>query len=56
MHFKTKPYLLHSFGLSSRAYSGHGQTYINSWTNTLVEQLSLQEDLKYIDSIVVWLQ
>ena len=44
-----RSYLLHGSGLGSRAYSGHRQTHIDSWADTLVEQLSLQEDLQQTD-------
>merc|ERR1719167_944796 len=37
--------LLHGFGLDSRSYSGHRQTDVNGGSDTLVEKLSLQEDL-----------
>merc|ERR1719464_1485787 len=41
--------LLHGLGLSSRTDTGHGQTDVNGGTNTLVEQLCLQEDLSVSD-------
>jgi len=40
------PYLLHGLCLGSRAYSGHRQTHVDGGADTLVEQLSLQEDLE----------
>ena len=39
-------YLLHGLGLGSRSYSGHRQTHVDGGADTLVEQLSLQEDLE----------
>lgn len=42
-------YLLHGPGLGSRADSGHRQTHVDSWTDTLVEQLGLQENLRQTD-------
>lgn len=38
-------YLFHGLGLSSTTDTGHRQTDVNSWANTLVEQFSFQEDL-----------
>ena len=37
--------LFHSTGLGSRSDTGHGQTNVDSWPNTLVEQLGFQENL-----------
>ncbi|KAH3658809.1 hypothetical protein OGATHE_006535 [Ogataea polymorpha] len=37
--------LLHGLNLSSGTNSGHRQTDVNSWSDTLVEQFCLQEDL-----------
>jgi len=55
---KMKAHLLHGFGLGSRAYSGHRQTHVDGWADTLVEQLGLQEDLRIKTSqkrrIVTW--
>merc|ERR1740131_170858 len=42
-------HLLHRLGLGSRTDTGHGQTDVNGGTNTLVEQLGLQEDLSVSD-------
>ena len=41
-----KSHLFHGSGLGSRTNSGHRQTHVDSGANTLVEQLSLQEDLQ----------
>lgn len=41
--------LLHGLGLGSGAYTGHGQTHVDGGSDTLVEQLSLQEDLAVSD-------
>merc|ERR1719341_1587092 len=41
--------LLHGLGLSSRADTGHGQTDVDGGSDTLVEQLCLQEDLSVSD-------
>merc|ERR1740123_2491301 len=41
--------LLHGFGLSSRTDTGHGQTDVDGGSDTLVEQLCLQEDLSVSD-------
>lgn len=38
-------YLLHGLGLGSRSYTGYRQTDVDGGTDTLVEELSLQEDL-----------
>ena len=38
-------HLLHGAGLSSRSDTGHGQTDVDGRSDTLVEELSLQEDL-----------
>ena len=37
--------LLHGLNLSSRSDTGHRETDVNSWTNSLVEKLSLEENL-----------
>ena len=37
--------LLHGLDLSGSSDTGHGKTDIDSWADTLVEKLSLQEDL-----------
>lgn len=47
-HFKVTN-LLHSFSLGSRSYTGHRQTDVDGGTDTLVEELSLQEDLAVSD-------
>jgi len=41
--------LLHGLDLSGRSDSGDGKTDINGWSDTLVEELSLQEDLSISD-------
>ena len=41
--------LLHGLNLGSRSDSGHGKTDINGWSDTFVEELSLQEDLSISD-------
>merc|ERR1719452_180778 len=41
--------LLHGLGLSSRTNTGHGQTHVDGGSDTLVEQLCLQEDLTISD-------
>merc|ERR1719431_2102804 len=41
--------LLHGLGLSSRTDTGHGQTDVDGGSDTLVEQLCLQEDLSVND-------
>src|SRR5690349_10848613 len=41
--------LFHGLGLSGGADTRHGQTHVDSGTHTLVEQLSLQEDLAVSD-------
>merc|ERR1719464_2092046 len=41
--------LLHRLGLSSRTNTGHGQTDVDGGSDTLVEQLCLQEDLSVSD-------
>ena len=41
--------LLHGSDLSRRTDTRHGETNINSWADTLVEKLSLQEDLTVSD-------
>merc|ERR1740123_633296 len=41
--------LLHGLGLSSRTDTGHGQTDVDGGSDTLVEQLCLQEDLSVSD-------
>merc|ERR1719431_2446745 len=41
--------LLHRLGLGSRADTRHRQTNVNSWSDTFVEELSLQEDLSVSD-------
>lgn len=41
--------LLHSLGLSRGSYTRHGQTDVDSWSDSLVEQLSLEEDLSVSD-------
>merc|ERR1719464_349428 len=41
--------LLHGLGLSSRTDTGHGETDVDSGSDTLVEQLCLQEDLSVSD-------
>ncbi len=47
-------YLLHGSGLGSRTYSGHRQTHVDGWADTLVEQLSLQEDLRFHMRILLY--
>ena len=42
-------YLFHGFGLGSRSDTRYRQTDVNSGTNTLVEQLSFQENLSVSD-------
>ena len=42
-------HLLHSLDLSGRTDSRYRKTDINSWSDTLVEELSLQEDLSISD-------
>lgn len=42
-------YLLHGLGLGSGPYTGHRQTDVDGGPDTLVEQLSLQEDLAVSD-------
>ena len=37
--------LLHGLGLGSGSDTRHRQTDVDGWTDTLVEQLALQEDL-----------
>ena len=46
--------LLHGPGLGSRSDTGHRQTDVDGWTNTLVEQLSLQEDLSERTAFSDW--
>lgn len=46
---KTCTHLLHGLGLGSRSYTGHRQTDVDGWTDTLVEQLGFQEDLSVSD-------
>ena len=41
--------LLHGLDLGSGTDSGHRETDINGWSDTLVEELSLQEDLSISD-------
>merc|ERR1712226_473902 len=41
--------LFHSFKLGSRSYSAYRQTHVNGRADTLVEELSLQEDLSVSD-------
>jgi hypothetical protein len=38
--------LLHGLDLGSGTDTGHGQTDVNSGTDTLVEELGFQEDLE----------
>ena len=38
-------HLLHGLDLGGGADSGHGKTDVNGWSDTLVEELSFQEDL-----------
>ena len=40
---------LHGLDLGGRSDSGHGETDINGWADTLVEELSLKEDLTVSD-------
>ena len=42
----SKSYLFHSFKLSSRADARDGKTNVDGGTNTLVEQLGFQENLR----------
>lgn len=44
-----KTYAFHRLCLGSRTDSRYGQTDVNGRTNTLVEQLGLQEDLTVSD-------
>ena len=41
--------LLHGLDLGSGTDSGYGKTDVNGWSDTLVEELSLQEDLSISD-------
>jgi hypothetical protein len=41
--------LLHGLDLSGGTDTGDGKTDVNGWTDTLVEQLGLQEDLSVSD-------
>jgi len=41
--------LLHGLELSGRADTRHGETDVNGWADTLVKELSLQEDLAVSD-------
>ena len=38
-------YLLHGTGLGSRTDTGHRETDVDGWSDTLVEQFSFQENL-----------
>ncbi len=49
-----KANLLHGPGLGSRSDTWHGQTDVDGGTNTLVEQLSLQEDLSEKAAFSIW--
>lgn len=40
-----RSYLFHGLSLGSGSYTGHGQTDVDGGPDTLVEELSLQEDL-----------
>jgi hypothetical protein len=42
-------YLFHCFGLGSRADTRYGQADVDGWSDTLVKQLGLQEDLAVSD-------
>ena len=41
--------LLHGLDLCGRADTGHGETDVDGWADTLMEELSLQEDLSVSD-------
>ena len=45
LQFHGTGHLLHGLGLGSGTHTGHRQTDVNGGTDTLVEQLSFQEDL-----------
>ena len=45
MYSNQGKYLFHSLGLGSSSDSGHRETDVDSRSNTLVEQLRLEEDL-----------
>lgn len=47
--YSGRTYLLHGLGLGSGSDTGHGQTDVDGWPDTLVEELSLQEDLTVSD-------
>lgn len=42
-------YLFHGLGLSSRADTGYRQTNVDCWTNALVEEFGLEENLPIRD-------
>lgn len=43
------PYLFHGLHLSGRSYTAYRETHIDGWADTLVEKLSLQENLAVCD-------
>jgi hypothetical protein len=45
LEFHRASYLLHSTSLGCRSDTGHGKTNVNSWSDTFVEELGLQENL-----------
>ena len=45
LKFHGAGHLLHGTRLSSRSDTGNGKTDVNGWSNTLVKQLSFQENL-----------
>lgn len=49
LNLQEMAHLFHGLGLSSRTYSRHRQTYVDGRSDTLVEQLSFQEDLAVSD-------